>query len=268
MNTKFALNQNDTKTLDAIKQEASDQYHHDFQSNKPFKHVVIDNFLDTEDAKTINVYLDSTPIPFRAYEKGITGGLHKREYKPDLNDAALAKMFYKFSCPAFLSFLEGVTGIDGLVPDPYFDGGGIHETLKSGGLGIHTDFLGHSRLNLTRVINLIVYITEDWNASWGGDLELYDDPNMVAVAKVETKFNRAVIFKTDENSWHGLPTPINPPEGISRRSIALYYFVNNGSQSPDRSTVYYPSAVGFTDKCRASYTFIKEAIRPWLRKKR
>lgn len=266
MQNKFNLNTHSSDDLECIKRDANDRYFKLFNSQIPFEHLVLDNFFDLKDIEILNNYLNSSPVPFKVYEKGMTGGLHKSEYKPDLNDSALANIFSKLSCPAFLSYLEGLTGVNGLVPDPYFDGGGIHETFRSGGLGIHTDFLGHSRLKLKRVLNLIVYITEGWEEEWGGELGLYGNPNFEPVVKVTPVCNRAVVFKTDEISWHGLPTPISPPTGISRRSIALYYFVNVGGDVSDRSTVYYPSSVGFVDRVRASYTFIKEGIRPWLKK--
>jgi hypothetical protein len=266
MRNKFDVKIQGQKDLEGIKNEAKNLFFGQFCSQRPFEHLVLDDFLDLKDVEVVNSYLNSGPMPFRVYEKGITGGLHKNEYKPDFNNPSLVNVFIKLSCPAFLSYLEGLTGLDGLVPDPYFDGGGIHETFRSGGLGIHTDFLGHSRLKLKRVLNLIIYITEDWKEEWGGELGLYDDPNSEPLVKVAPLFNRAVVFKTDENSWHGLPRPINPPVGLSRRSIALYYFVNTGGQMSGRSTVYYPSSVGFVDRLRASYTFLKEAVRPWLKK--
>jgi len=263
---KFDVKTHNFGDLESIKNEASDRYYKTFESQKPFNHLVTDNFLDRKDVEVLNKYLNSQPLPFRAYEKGMSGGLHKNEYKPDLNDGQLASFFLKLSCPAFLSYLEGLTGISGLIPDPYYDGGGLHETFRSGGLGIHTDYLGHSRLKLKRVLNLIIYITEGWEEGWGGELGLYDSPSSEPVVKITPEFNRAVIFKTDENSWHGLPSPISPPIGISRRSIALYYFINSEGKMSDRSTVYYPSSVGFSDRLRASYTIIKEVVRPWLKK--
>ena len=40
---------------------------------------------------------------------------------------------------------------------------------------------------------------------------------------ISPKFNRAVLFDTTQNSWHGLPDPIQCPEEEYRKSIAIYY---------------------------------------------
>ncbi len=36
--------------------------------------------------------------------------------------------------------------------------------------------------------------------------------------------NRVLIFTTDGTSFHGHPEPMRCPEGVARRSLALYYF--------------------------------------------
>ena len=38
--------------------------------------------------------------------------------------------------------------------------------------------------------------------------------------------NRCVVFNTTSNSYHGHPDPLTCPEGITRNSIALYYYTN------------------------------------------
>ncbi len=44
------------------------------------------------------------------------------------------------------------------------------------------------------------------------------------VIKISPVFNRCVIFNTDEDSFHGVPDPIQCLENRSKKSIALYYF--------------------------------------------
>src|SRR5690606_29259207 len=36
--------------------------------------------------------------------------------------------------------------------------------------------------------------------------------------------NRCAIFTTTQESMHGNPTPVAHPDGMSRKSIALYYY--------------------------------------------
>src|SRR5688572_23077766 len=67
----------------------------------------------------------------------------------------------------FLGFLERLTGIEGLIPDPYLEGGGIHQIGTGGYLKIHTDFNYHSHLRLHRRLNLLLYLNPGWRPEWG-----------------------------------------------------------------------------------------------------
>jgi len=129
-----------------------------------------------------------------------------------------------FNSEPFLQFLEGMTGIEGLIPDPYFEGAGYHETSAGGKLGIHADFRLHKRLHLARRLNLLIYLNKDWKPEYGGALELWD-PNMShCVKSVLPTFGRCVVFSTDEKSFHGHPDPLTCPDDVKRRSVALYYY--------------------------------------------
>ena len=130
-----------------------------------------------------------------------------------------------------LSFLEELTGIEGLIPDPYYRGGGIHELEIGGKLDMHIDFNIHPKLHLYRRLNAIIYLNKDWEDSYGGFLEIWsghkeNDKHVLdeCHAKISPLFDRLVVFNTSEHSYHGNPDPVTCPEGRSRRSIALYYY--------------------------------------------
>ena len=70
---------------------------------------------------------------------------------------------------------------------------------KNGGkLNVHLDYSIHPKLKLQRKINILVYMTPEWNQSWGGYLDLYDNSSKKKpgelVEAVAPLFNRAVIF--------------------------------------------------------------------------
>jgi hypothetical protein len=125
----------------------------------------------------------------------------------------------------FLEFLEALTGIEGLVADPYLLGGGYHEIRRGGFLKMHADFNWHSRLKLNRRLNLLVYLNKDWDESWGGQLEI-SDPGFTTVKRISPLFNRTVVFSTTDFSLHGHPDPLDCPPERARRSIAVYYYTN------------------------------------------
>jgi hypothetical protein len=151
-------------------------------------------------------------------------------------------LFEFFNSRPMLEFLEGLTTIRGLIPDPYFIGGGFHETGRGGKLGIHADFRINEQLHLHRRLNVIVYLNEEWKPEWGGALELWDRDMKSKVREVMPVFNRCVVFNTDADSFHGHPDPLETPEGVLRRSIALYYYTASKeiyNEVPSTSTMYH-----------------------------
>jgi Rps23 Pro-64 3,4-dihydroxylase Tpa1-like proline 4-hydroxylase len=81
---------------------------------------------------------------------------------------------------------------------------------------------------MQRKINIIIYLSQDWNPEWGGNLGLWSHNSKTnrpdkMEKQVICKFNRAAIFDTTQNSWHGLPSPLTCPDNQSRKSIAVYY---------------------------------------------
>jgi len=195
--------------------------HDQYVSAQPFPHVVLDDFLDEE-------ILDRCAREFpqrsahatydRAQEKG------KSEFKPETLSAPLRSLFYSFNSLPFIEFLQNLTGISGLVGDPHFMGGGLHEVVNGGHLNIHADFNHHEPVNLERRVNVLIYLNRDWKEEYGGCFEMWDHKMAVMVAKVVPLFNRCVIFNTSSTSLHGHPEPIRHPAGASRRAIALYYY--------------------------------------------
>ncbi|MFM8411426.1 MAG: 2OG-Fe(II) oxygenase, partial [Alphaproteobacteria bacterium] len=118
--------------------------------------------------------------------------------------------------------------------DPWFDGGGLHETLPGGFLDVHADFNFHGAWFLDRRLNVLVYLNHGWREEWGGCLELWDRDLSRCVKKVVPAFNRTVIFATDDTSFHGHPEPVRCPPGTTRKSVAMYYY-SNGRPESERS---------------------------------
>jgi Rps23 Pro-64 3,4-dihydroxylase Tpa1-like proline 4-hydroxylase len=148
--------------------------------------------------------------------------------------AAAVKIIRVASRPEFLLWLEELTGIKGLVPDPYLKGGGVHRIGRGGFLKMHTDFNFHNELRLYRRLNLLLYLNEDWQHVWDGGLYLGKGYEKY----IEPEFNSMVIFETSETSWHGHPEPLRCPDGTHRDSIALYYYTAEGDAEKRMSTNY------------------------------
>lgn len=122
-------------------------------------------------------------------------------------------------------------GIQRIVPDPYFSGGGLNVTLPGGLLDVHVDGNYHDATGLNRRLNAILYLNPGWQESWGGEFGVYDVTGTHCLKKVAPLFNRLVIFDSHDFSFHGLPDPISFPAGEQRRSIILYYYTREARPS-------------------------------------
>lgn len=203
-----------------------------FATAQPFPHIVLDNFLPPSHARFLSdqfpksehpVWLDWRKCSAHQYGKQGPGNADKF----GLLDPAFRLALQEFNATPFLLFLERLTGVPRLLPDPHFTGGGIHQIVQGGILDIHTDFNDYARLAVFRRLNVLIYLNEDWQEAFGGQLELWSgNPHQggVCVESIAPIFNRAVIFKTDKQSFHGHPREWTAPEGATRRSIALYYY--------------------------------------------
>jgi 2OG-Fe(II) oxygenase superfamily len=153
------------------------------------------------------------------------------------------KFLFAVSSPTMLAFLEALTGIDGLIPDPYFGGGALHQIPAGGFLKVHADFNWHPKLRLDRRLNMLVYLNPGWEDGWGGALELWSRDRGGPVRTVMPYFNRTVVFSTTDSSFHGHPHPLTCPAGVSRKSVSLYYYSNgrpDAEKSSPHDTIFLP----------------------------
>lgn len=210
--------------------ELADQYQSQFQAAQPYPHVVIDNFLPVEMADLI---LNDFPKPMQMEQLTYQTYENKIALRPDHPECpeSIEMILSLLNSGKFITFLEVVTSIDGLLPDPHFSGAGLHQVMNGGKLGMHVDFNFHKGLSLYRRLNVLIYLNKDWQDDYGGHLELWDRDMHSCVKRILPVFNRCVIFETTSNSWHGHPNPIRVPDGVTRKSIALYYYTSTqGSQ--------------------------------------
>jgi hypothetical protein len=211
-----------------------------YQQAQPFPHIVVDGLFDT-------AILEQVIAEFPRVDEPVwRRHVHRNSLKLSLNQPqhmgpTTRGLLTALNSAAFLGVLETLTGIDGLIPDPYFEGGGLHQIGPGGFLGIHADFNVHDKLKLDRRLNLLLYLNQDWPASYGGELELWDTGMQAAQRKVAPLFNRMVVFSTNDNSYHGHPQPLSCPDDRARQSLALYYYTAGrpeAEKSAAHSTLY------------------------------
>ena len=189
----------------------------------PYRHWMLDFALP--DSILDGVIEEFSHVSHEAWAK-MDYKMQVKSQNSELNEfpREIKDLVVYFNSAEFLSILEGLTGINGLISDPYLEGGGLHEIQNGGRLEIHADFSRHSRLRLYRRLNLLVYLNLNWSPEYGGELNLYDNTAMRICKKVAPIANRMFLFETNCDSFHGHPDPLNVPPGITRKSIALYYY--------------------------------------------
>jgi Rps23 Pro-64 3,4-dihydroxylase Tpa1-like proline 4-hydroxylase len=204
------------------------QIQRNFLNAKPFNYAVIDDFFTDDVAKQL-------VAEFPSYDSAVWNAHYHNalEDKKACNrwdnfPATTYKAFSYLTGEAFTFYLQQILSDPNLAADAGLHGGGWHAHTKGGKNNIHLDYSIHPKLELQRKLNIIIYISPEWDTAWGGGLEIWDHNEETGgprqcVTTVENRFNRAVIFDTTQNSWHGLPKELNCPDGSIRCSLAAYY---------------------------------------------
>lgn len=200
----------------------------EFESATPFRHMVIDDFLDPDFAAAVAA---SFPSFEEAQAKGFEFSFVRERRKVQVSDSAnfpepVARLHEALASRAFLEDLEYITGIPNLLADPTLSGGGIHVTGSGGRLDVHVDFNFNEELNVHRRLNILVYLNPHWDPSWGGQVELWDAKVKTCHQSIEPALNRCVLFETSDISFHGVQ-PVAPDAPGPRQSFAAYYYTKD-----------------------------------------
>jgi Rps23 Pro-64 3,4-dihydroxylase Tpa1-like proline 4-hydroxylase len=218
--------------------QKADEGNQNFNKNE-FKRIVFDYFLGKFNFDFISKHFPTAEsnlwketnykhtMQKSVFKKGNNG------LKEELLDNLQRHILLEFNSGMFIHFLERLTGIEGLVPDPHYAESGFHLSRDTGSLEIHADFSHHDQLKLERRLNFIYYVNEDYDPSYGGSLVLYDK-KLNPIQTVNPYADNCVIFETNTTSYHGFPEPMNFPKGKYRRSIAMYYYTVSTTRKPHR----------------------------------
>ena len=216
-----------------------------FLARKPFPFIVMDNFLSPD---LLEAACEAFPPPDTDFWHRTDNKQTNNKLTPDgfggtqmlkeirFPDAARF-VFAELNSGLFLWFLFKLTGIELLMSDPYFIEGGYHCVGNEGRLGIHADFSHHPYYKTERRVNLLLYLNPTWKEEWGGALKLYDE-RLKPTPPIWPLMNRAVIFLTSATSYHGHPEPMALPEGVWRKSLALYYYTPPRAEREHKVAVF------------------------------
>jgi hypothetical protein len=205
-----------------LDQEALHQF---YQRAEPFPYFKVDDFLEPDFARSVVAAYPSYQaardlgLEFNAARERLKIQVTEKERFPE----AVRRLSDALAGREFLSALEVITGIPRLLDDPQLAGGGMHLSESGGRLDVHVDFNYIAERKLHRRLNILVYLNEQWNEEWGGNIELWNKDVTRCHHSFSPIFNRCVVFETSDVSYHGV-TPIRCPKGTIRRSFAGYYY--------------------------------------------
>ncbi len=229
-----------------------------YQANLPVPHIHLAPFLQEDIVRQVALEFPGPNshgwIQYRHYNENKLGKTDRTAF-PSLT----ARVIDELNSREFIDWLSQLTGIPGLLPDASLEGGGLHQTERGGFLNVHADFTHHPhRQNWRRRCNLLLYLNEGWKEEWGGAIEFWNRDMTACVAKFPPKLNHAVIFNTTEDAYHGYPDPITPPEGVTRKSLALYYYTPETTTRTTRRSTNYRARPG--DNFKAVFIWLDKQL--------
>lgn len=226
-----------------------------FLAARPFEHIIIDNFLQREYAEQV---YNSFPTDIDNWWK-YCNPLEVKYANDNLESMPnnIQNIFYALSSTKIIQKMCELSNITDLEYDEYLHGAGLHIMPRYGRLNMHLDYEKHPISNKERRLNIILYLSKDWNSEWNGDTQLWNSDMTECVTKSFISFNRAIIFKTNDVSWHGLPEIITCPDNVFRKSLAYYYV----SPLTSKSSTEKVGANG--DGYRTKATYVKRPQDPF-----
>ena len=193
-----------------------------YSKSLPFNHIIIDDFLNE---KYIDSIYNSYGNEYSKWHKYYNPLEVKYAYN-DINSlkTPLKDLFYLLSTNVIIDKISKITNIHNLEYDKYLHGAGLHSHPRYGRLNMHLDYERHPIYeNKQRRINIILFLNKEWKEEWNGENQFWSEDMKNCCVKTYPKFNRALLFQTNEISWHGVPKKILCPENIFRKTIAYYY---------------------------------------------
>ena len=227
----------------------------EYQTAQPFPHIVLDDFIDEPLARQLSAAFPG-PDDISWVERDNENNRRRYQHDETKVPRLLREMLREMNGRQFVLFLETLTGIENLLPDPYFTGGGVHLSGQGDFLKIHADFNWHHKLQAYRRVNALLYLSDDWQPEWKGAIEFWDREMTGPVDWAMPVFNRLVVFSTGEHSNHGQREPNQCPPDVYRKVLNLYYYTSarhDQDMDAPHFTLYKQSASDFAQSLGDDY---------------
>lgn len=201
-------------------------YSEEFLKNSPFPYLILDNFLDENFYKFLNN--ESEKINYQN-GKSFTNELEKNKWisKNTQLPKRIKEIISVLNSEQWIQNLQNLTKIKTLFGTQVgnTDLANYHEMSKNGFLGCHVDHSSDPDTGMPHVLNIILYLTKNWNVNWGGSTTLSDKKGRKIIKEIDYIPNRAVIFLHTPYSFHGVSQIKNNTE--NRATLYVDYYSKN-----------------------------------------
>lgn len=152
-------------------------------------------------------------------------------YQMDVYDPLLEEVIYAFQDTEVVKLISEICDIEVLFPDESLYAGGLSLMAKDNYLSPHLDNSHDKDRNLWRVLNLLYYVTPNWELKNGGNLELWEQGVKGEQTTIVSKNNRLVVMATHQKSWHSVS---KVAVDNVRCCVSNYYFSTNALLPTDQ----------------------------------
>ena len=226
------------------------------------KHLIIENLLPERLCK--NIY-DLFPSNLEGFHfRNSFRERKKTSANMNIYDKKLNSTLYAFQDKKIIELISEITKIYNLEPDKKLYAGGLSIMGKGDFLNPHIDNSHNMQRNKYRRLNLLYYVSPEWNLKCGGNFELWDK-KVKSKKTIVSSFNKLIIMETTEESWHSVNKVL---VDNLRCCVSNYYFSEN---SPIKEKDKYFHVTSFTgrpnEKFKRFYGYIDNYLRNILAKK-
>ena len=201
-------------------------YINEFKQAKPFPHIILDNFLDESFFQNLVVEnINLNKKEGSSFNTDIeTNKWTSKNVELSENISRIVDTLYTSK---FIGELAKLSGIKDLFSTNSGNTAlaNYHEMYESGFLGTHVDHSSEPDTGLPHVLNIILYLTKNWNLSWGGSTVLANKNGRQIEKTIDFIPNRAVIFLHSPFTFHGVSKIKN--NLLKRSTIYVDYYSKN-----------------------------------------
>lgn len=152
-------------------------------------------------------------------------------FQMDKYHGLLEDIIYAFQDKKIVALIADICSIKTVFPDEFLYAGGLSLMPKDNFLNPHLDNSHDKNRNKWRVLNLLYYVTPDWQQAYGGNLEVWPNGLDKKQHIITSKFNRFVVMATHQKSWHSVS---KVTENKVRCCVSNYYFSDTPLLETDR----------------------------------